>query len=293
MDIKTVRTLVAIADNRSFLAAAQSMGKSLSNVSLQVQALEKELDVQLFDRSSRPPRLTEAGSDFVLRSREMLVHWEILQTSVSGNSGQGQLKVGAVHTAVAGGVSVALGRMRKRHDGLFLQLHTALTTELIRQLQNQTIDCAIITETVNTVMGMRFLPVAREELGVIANQEARGENFREILESNPYLRFNRQATLAQLIDSELKNRGIRVDATMEITTLDAIESLVRNGLGVSVVPVGRTVRPLPRSIRRFSFSEPRFYRSLGLMVKEDCPRMHLVEILLEELRRAYAMTGNQ
>jgi DNA-binding transcriptional LysR family regulator len=287
MDIKSIRTLVAIADHRSFQAAAHVLEMSVSNVSLQIQALEANLGVKLFDRSSRPPRLTEIGKDFVVRSRELLVSWENLSSNVIDNPRYGALKIGAVHTSVAGGVSRALGCLRKRDPGLFLQLHTALTPQLIKQLQNQSIDCAIITEPATQIIGARYTEIAREELGVIAHHNAVGDDFREVLSSNPYLRFNKKATLAQQIDGELQRRNIRVNSTMEITTLDAIESLVKNGLGVSVVPIGKNVRTLPRGIKCLPFESPRFYRKLGLVVREDCPRLHFVNLFLEELVNAY------
>jgi DNA-binding transcriptional LysR family regulator len=252
-----------------------------------MNALEEHLGVRLFDRSTRPPRLTEVGADFVAQSRELMVSWEKLGNSIHINQSQGTLKVGAVHTAVAGGVSVALGRLRKRDIGLFIQLHTALTTELIKQLQNHGIDCAIVTEPENPVLDMHFFPLAKEELGVIAHREVVGKDYRQVLSNNPYIRFNRQATLAQYIDAEIKRREIQINPIMEVTTLDAVESLVKNGLGVSVVPIGKNVRSLPRSIQTLPFTSPKVYRTLGLMVRDDCPRMHLVELLLEELYRAY------
>jgi len=287
MDIRSIRTLVTVADHRSFQAAAKVLQMSISNVSLQMNALEEHLGVRLFDRSTRPPRLTEVGADFVAQSRELMVSWEKLGNSIHINQSQGTLKVGAVHTAVAGGVSVALGRLRKRDIGLFIQLHTALTTELIKQLQNHGIDCAIVTEPENPVLDMHFFPLAKEELGVIAHREVVGKDYRQVLSNNPYIRFNRQATLAQYIDAEIKRREIQINPIMEVTTLDAVESLVKNGLGVSVVPIGKNVRSLPRSIQTLPFTSPKVYRTLGLMVRDDCPRMHLVELLLEELYRAY------
>ncbi len=287
MDIKSIRTLVTIADHRSFQTTAQVLEMSVSNVSLQVQALEADLGIKLFDRSSRPPSLTEIGKDFVVRSRELLISWDNLSSNVIDNPRYGALKIGAVHTSVAGGVSKALGCLRKRDPGLFLQLHTALTPQLIKQLENQSIDCAIITEPATQVVGARYTEIASEELAVIAHRDALGNDYREVLSQNPYLRFNKQATLAQLIDGELKKRSIRVNSTMEITTLDAIESLVKNGLGVSVVPIGKNVRSLPRGIRCLPFESPRFYRKLGLVVREDCPRLHFVNLFLEELANAY------
>ena len=287
MDIKSIQTLVTIADHRSFQAAALVLDMSISNVSLQMQALEREFGEALFDRSTRPPRLTDTGAELVSRSRRLLQLWDELGSNVVGNK-RGILKIGSVHTAVAGGVSVALGRLRKRDPGLFLKLHTDLTTELVKQLQNQKIDCAIITELEKPVIDMQFTAIARDELVVIAHRHARGDDYREVLTSNAYIRFNRHATLAQLIDAEFKIRNISVDTSMEIATLDAISSLVKNGLGVSVVPVGKNLKSLSKGLRTLAFTDPPVYRTLGLLCRVDNPRGHLIVSLLEELQRTYA-----
>ena len=292
MDIKGIQTLVTIADHRSFQAAADALGMSISNVSLQVRGLEIDLNARLFDRSSRPPQLTRVGNDFVQRCREVLIHWNNLQSSLSTDPDQGALKIGAVHTSVSGGVSTALGRLRRKKPGLFFQLHTDLTPNLIHELKKQNIDCAIITKPDQIDPEMQFTEIAQEELRVIANREADGNNYRDVLERNPYIRFNKQATLAQSIDRELKKRNINVSANMEVTTLDAVASLVKNNLGVSIVPIGKNVPPLPRQIKTLAFASDRFYRTLGLLTRADCPRMHLVGLLEAELSIAYHHPAN-
>ena len=292
MDIKAIQTMVAIADHRSFQAAADALGMSISNVSLQVRGLELDLDTRLFDRSSRPPQLTSTGVDFVQRCRDVLVHWNNLTSGITSNPGQGVLKIGAVHTSVSGGVSTALGRLRRKNTSLFFQLHTDLTPNLIHELKKQNIDCAIITEPDHIDPEMQFVEIAREELGVIANRGADGESYREVLEKNPYIRFNKQATLAQSIDLELKRRNIHVNASMEVTTLDAVASLVKNNLGVSVVPIGKNVPSLPRQIKTLGFTSNRFHRTLGLITRVDCPRKHLVDLLKKELSIAYHDASN-
>ena len=287
MDIKSLQILVAIADHHSFQLAAHVLGMSISNVSLHMQNLESHVGVALFDRSTRPPTLTDAGTETVADARALIRQWERLGQGAIDRENSGRLKIGAVHTAVAGGVSVALGQLKKQEPSLFLQLNTALTTELILQLQQGTIDCAIVTEPPAPILDTRFIPIATEELGVIAHHSATGTDFRSVLESNPYLRFNRKATLAQQIDQALKARNIKVNTTMEITTLDAIESLVKNRLGVSVVPIGKYVRKLPAGIQSIAFANPPELRRLGLLVKDRCPRSHLVDLFVKALLKAY------
>ena len=79
MDIKNLYTLIAIADRGSFAEAAVALRLSLSAVSMQMRALEEELGIMMFDRSRRPPVLTEAGLDFTQpvpeQARRQLNEW--------------------------------------------------------------------------------------------------------------------------------------------------------------------------------------------------------------------------
>ena len=63
---------MAIADQRTFAAAAQVVGLTQSAVSLQIKALESELGVTLFDRTRRPPVLNADGRALVDRAREII-----------------------------------------------------------------------------------------------------------------------------------------------------------------------------------------------------------------------------
>ena len=290
MDIKHLRTLVSIADHQSFQAAARALHMSVSNVSLHIAGLENHVGTQLFDRSSRPPKLTSAGLEIVARGRHLLNDWEELTNSVQTQDGGGVLKVGSVHTAVAGGVARSLGSLRRSHPEIYIELQTGLTSDLGNLVESNQIDCAVVTRDRSKTQHLAFHPLAEEELGVVAHQSAKGKTYREVLSTNPYLRFNRNATLALLIDEELKRRRIRVSSTMEITTLDAIESLVMNGIGVSIIPLGRNVRKLPKNVRTLPFSRPALVRSLGVLHRPDTPRKHLVEHLLSALHSVYRTT---
>ena len=112
MDVKTLHTLIAIVDHRGFAAAGRAVGLSPSGVSLQIKALEGELGLRLFDRTARPPRLTAEGELFVGRAREVVAQWERLTDSLSGESLNGVLDLGAVPTIVSGNLPGALRRLR-------------------------------------------------------------------------------------------------------------------------------------------------------------------------------------
>ncbi len=285
MDVKSLYTMVAIADYGSFAEAGKAIGLSISGVSLQVRALEEETGVSLFDRSTRPPTLTERGHDFVQKAREVIVHWEKLSKSLKRDAARGVLRVGAIHTTVSGLVPRALRQLQIKRPELHIQLVTALSHELEDLLRRGSLDCAVVTEPEALSSDFSFHKVSDEPLVVIAHVSVKGTKDRELLESNPYVRFNRLARLARFIDANLSRLGISVKSQMEVDTLDGVIALVANSLGVSIVPVRKSYHPFPPEIRSVPFGKPNIVRRLGVVQLSNSHRAHLVDLFVEELSK--------
>ena len=72
MNLRALRSLVAIQDSKSFVEAAQRLKINQSAISMQIKALEEELQVALFDRSDRPTVMTPTGIAIARSAREIL-----------------------------------------------------------------------------------------------------------------------------------------------------------------------------------------------------------------------------
>ena len=144
MDVKTLYTLIAIADHGSFIEAGNRIGLSLSAVSMQIRALEEELATAIFDRSRRPPMLTDAGMALVHRSRDLIAHWESMSAALKKGATLGLLKLGSVHTCASGVLPLALRHLQKQGCGLEVHVTTGLTHDLERSVYHRQLDVAIV-----------------------------------------------------------------------------------------------------------------------------------------------------
>lgn len=284
MDIKTLYTLVAIADRGSFAEAGSRIGLSLSAVSMQIRALEEELEMTIFDRSRRPPILTDAGLGLVHRARDLIAHWESMSASLNKGSAVGLLKLGSVHTCASGVLPLALKHLQKRGHGLEVHVTTGLTHDLERAVYHRQLDVAIITEPEMQRSGLEFLPFVDEALVVIVHKSVKGVTDQEVLESTPYVRFNRSARVGNLVQEEIVRRKITVRSAMEIDNLEGVIAMVANGLGASVVPARGVKNEFPSTVRVLHFGAPPVTRRLGILVPTENPRAHLSQVLLEALR---------
>lgn len=288
MDVKTLYTLVTIADRGSFAEASKVLGISLSAVSMQMRSLEEELDIKLFDRSRRPPVLTENGLYLTVRARELIAHWESLSDSLKREATGAILKLGAVHTAVSGVVPPALRRLQNQGHGVEIRLTTGLTHELEVAVLRGELDAAIVSEPEVERSELEFHVIVEEPLVVIAHASVAGDNDQELLENNPYVRFNRLAHVGRMVQHEFDRREITVASAMEIDSLEGAIAMVANNLGVSVVPDRGLLPALPTSIRIIPFGNPPIIRRLGLLMARGNPRIQFSHLLLQALKETAA-----
>jgi len=284
MDIRHLKTLLAIADHGGFAAAGAAIGLTQSAVSLHVKALEESLGVVLFDRQRRPPVLNSHGRELVLKSREIVGLYDRLRQSFHPQALSGVLDLGAVPTVITGMLPAALVALRASQPGLHIRVANGLSEELVGRVDDGELDGALVTEPSRLANSLDWQPVAREPLVVIAPASLEGDD-RSLLESLPFIRFQRYAWAGRLIDTQLRDRGIRVRTGMEMDSLEAISLMVSHGLGVSVVPRRPIPAPFPPGVRALAFGDPPVYRVVGLVMRAANPRAMLLEVLRRQLRR--------
>lgn len=293
MDVKTLYTFIAVVDHGSFAEAAKTMKVSVSSVSVQMRMLEQDVGLLLFDRSRRPPVLTGEGREFAERARSVIQNWELLSENLKRSANSGVLKVGAVHTAVAGVVPPALLRLRETVPELSVRLSTGLTHELEVLLRAGRIDVAIVTEPESLTPHMCFRTFCSEPLVVIAHEKAAGNDFRSILKNNAYVRFSRMARVASIVEERLAELGIEVGSQMQVDSLEGVISLVESGLGVSIVPYRRGGDPLGKRVKIYPLGASPTYRRLGLLMIKDNARQRFADLLYEALHEEAEIAGRR
>ena len=99
MTIRRLRTLVAIADTRTFSAAADAVQITHAAVSQQMQTLEADLGITLFDRSTRTPQPTPLANRIIAKARCLIADYDNLVPTVLNDSGlNGHISLGVLRT---------------------------------------------------------------------------------------------------------------------------------------------------------------------------------------------------
>jgi len=285
MTIRQLRTLVAIAEAKTFTAAAEVVHITHAAVSQQMRALEAELGLTLFNRTTRTPELTPIALQIVAKARQVIADYDNIVPSVLADGGlSGVLALGVMRTTLTGLTPQAVAALKAKYPEIGLHIRPGLTSTLLAEIEQGRLDAAIISRPFHMPVGMAFRTLAREPLQLIAAADEAETDPIALLQTRPFIRFNRGAVLGALIDNWLVTHRIKVRETMELDSPEAIASMVHADLGVSIVPdmAVRAQEAVP--VKRLSLGPEAPERVLGLAYPED----HVKARALEELFAAYA-----
>jgi len=141
MELRHLRYFVAVAEERNFTRAAQRLHIAQPPLSRQIQQLEETLGVQLFERNSRPLKLTETGKFFYSHAVQLLAQTAELESMTRrvGNI-ERSLSVGFVGSTLYGMLPKIIRRFRDENATVELSLHEMSTMDQIRALKDGRID---------------------------------------------------------------------------------------------------------------------------------------------------------
>ena len=243
MELRHLRYFVAVAEERNFTRAAERLHMAQPPLSRSIQQLEETLEVQLFQRDSRPLKLTETGKFFYAHAVQLLAQTAELESMTRrvGNI-ERSLSVGFVGSTLYGMLPKIIRRFRDENATVELSLHEMSTMDQIRALKDGQIDIGfgrIRHEDPN----IRRV-ILREEKMIVALPEghplsllkpilALGDLVSETLIIFPK---SPRPSYADQVLSVFQDRGLKPRRIYEVRELQIALGLVAAGEGISVVP---------------------------------------------------------
>jgi len=254
-----LRILKAIAAEGSFKRAADSLYVSQPAVSLQVQNLERQLDVPLFDRGGRRAQLTEAGHLLLSYGDRILSLCEETCRAIEDlqNLQGGTLIVGASQTTGTYLLPRMLGLFRQKYPDVAVQLHVHSTRRTAWSVANGQIDLAIIGGEIPPELqdSLEVRPYAEDEMALILPMFHPFARLHQIEKDDLYklqfIALDSQSTIRKVIDQVLTRCGIetrRLKVEMELNTIEAIKNAVQSGLGAAFVSISAIEKELQMGV---------------------------------------------
>jgi len=287
MNLRFLRTVIALSQHASLNAAARSLGLSHSAVSLQIKALEEELQFPILDRSRRPPVLTGEGMALVEHARRIEDIAADIRALADGSRLHGRATLGAVPSTIPNLAAPALAAFRADHPDLAIELTAALSHRLLALVADGSVDAALVTDPGEEDPDLAIEPICAEEIRLLA---AAGEDVSDatrLLRERPFVWFDRRSRLSQQVEAYLAGLRIRPRTALEVDSFEAVEALVRHRLGISILP-RRTLASAPAGIRSLPLPGAPMARRVVLASRRASPRTLLTTRLAAALRRHVA-----
>lgn len=254
-----LRILKAIIKEGSFKRAADSLYVSQPAVSLQIQNLEKQLNIPLFERSSKRAILTDAGNLLLRYGGRILALCEETCRALEDlqNLQGGTLIVGASQTTGTYLMPRLIGLFRQRYPQVTVQLQVHSTRLISWSVANGQVDVAVIGGEIPLELKdvLQVTSYAEDELALILPTTHKFSKMTNIQKEDLYrLRFialDTQSTIRKVIDKVLNEYDIdssRFKIEMELSSIEAIKNAVQSGLGAAFVSVSAIAKELELGI---------------------------------------------
>jgi DNA-binding transcriptional LysR family regulator len=283
MNLRQLKTLIAIAKHGNLAKAADAIALTPSAVSQQMTSLEDEVGISLFDRTTRPPSLTYQGQQLLEAAVSITQTADNVLAAIKGRNMSGAFNIGAVRTSIFGFLPRAISKLKEESPLLKINLRMGHSDDLMFDVSSGKLDAAVIADPQTIFPELAFNAFIEEPLVAIAKLGTSYESTQELLSKHEYIHFNRNVPLARMIDAELTKQNVPIKSSIQIDSIYGIIQCVANGLGVSVVPCTAITNPFPMNVEAFPFGEPQIYRRIGIVQKANSPKDFLIKSLHDKL----------
>src|SRR5437588_6136546 len=243
MEIRQLKAFLAIAEARTFTAAAQRIHYTQAALSMQIKQLEKEVGLPLFLRMPRRVVLTEAGERLLERAHLILREHDAALAELAELAGaeHGRLRVGSASGMVSAEALPAILKMlRKGHAHAEVSVRSWTSEELVKRILAGELDMAFVSLPVQA-RNIETELLSEDQLVAVASPRHRLAKQKVIsafaLAGEKLILGERGGNTRRLIDQFFAQAGMTPKIVMDLSRMAAIKRMVEEDIGVGIVPL--------------------------------------------------------
>lgn len=292
MTFTQLEYIIALDTYRHFTLAAEHSHVTQPTLSMQIQKLEEELGVTIFDRSKQPVMPTEPGVEIIAQARHIILHRNMLQDMVQQKKGllTGELRIGIIPTLAPYLLPLFIPPFTEKYAQVKMIISELTTDRIIRQLQEGSIDAGILVTPLHH-KGIKEHVLFYEELQVYVSKKnalykknyvlakdidpdklwllEEGHCFRSQIESLCELR--KKSTKGSYFD-------------YETGSIETLRRMVDMNDGITILPELATL-DMPDTQQQLirHFKKPAPVREVSVVVQRDFMKKRLIDALRQEI----------
>jgi LysR family hydrogen peroxide-inducible transcriptional activator len=295
MTLVQLEYIIALDTHRHFATAAEHCHITQPTLSMQINKLEQELGVRLFDRSKQPVLPTEAGTEIIEKARRIIAERDELLESIDSRKGMinGELRIGIIPTLAPYLLPLFVLSFASRFPQIKLTV-IELTTQLVMaRLREGKIDAGILVTPLQE-QGIKEDVLFYEELVAYVSKSnaVYQKNYvltKDIDPNKLWLMEEGHCFRSQIINlCELRKKtwgGSHFE--YEAGSIETLRRMVDLNDGITIIPELATLDMTTRQLQHLRhFRHPAPVREVSLVVHRDFVKRKLIEVLKQEILKA-------
>lgn len=308
MTLSQLDYIVAVDTYRHFATAAETCHVTQPTLSMQIQKLEDDLGVLIFDRSKQPVVPTETGQAILRQAREVLQAARRIPELVkeSRDDISGEFKVGIIPTLAPYLLPYFIGAFMDRYPAVTVQIQESTTEQILERLKNGLLDVGVVVTPLHEA-GLTEIPLFYEPFTVYT-ADSHSLAQKSVISTDDLLTdglwllteghcFGRQ--VANLCGSDRSSgqqrlKGVKADTTRqplrhamlryETGSLETLIKLIDKQDGYTLLPYLATLDlDTIRQARIRPFDDPQPVREVSLVIHRSLLRKKLIDALKTEI----------
>ncbi len=278
MDLRALACFIAVAENHHFGRAAEYLHMTQPQVSRLVAALEKDLALRLFDRSSRTVRMTAFGRAFLTEAQAVLAAADHARRVAdrAARAGLGMLAIGTLSSLPFTTVLPRIVRSVIRSwPDLRFSFHELSTHQQVEALMDKRLDVGFVRLPVRDLpRALVVTEILSEPLMLVLPEEHPLAALQEVpvakLQGEAFVGYSEDlgGGLPDVVRALCQRAGFVPRVVQETTRVPVAVSCVAAGLGIGLVPATYAQIPIPGAVYRM-LDDPAARASIALAYRRD------------------------
>lgn len=293
MDFGQLEAFVQVAARHSFSRAAEVLQLTQPSITARIQALERELGEDLFERTGRGIRLTDAGTIFLAYAERILQMLQEGKDSLEEvrSVQAGNLRLGSALTICTYVLPRILHTFHERYPGVEVSVRSGRSEQVLAMVLSDEVQVGLVRSLVHP--DVETVDLYEDEVVLTTNPEhpfARSGNATiEEVAAQPVILFDRGSSYYGLIHSLFRDAGVVPTVAMELDSMEATKRMVEEGLGIALLPRVCLERELASgNLVEVTVSDAAAVsRRIALIYRRGRRRARTVQAFLEVLESIY------
>ncbi len=290
MTITQLNYVLAVAEYLNFTLAAEKCFVTQPTLSMQIQKLEEELEIKIFDRNKKPIQLTEVGKKIVHQAKSIVNEADRIKDIVEQQKGfiGGDFKIGIIPTIMPTLLPMFLKNFIRKYPKINLIVEEHTTDEIISRLQKGQLDAAIAATPLNESDLNEIVLYYEPFVGYFPSEFRNGstELSPNDLNVNDILLLQDGHCFTNGILNICKASKLDQSQSFELTSgsFETLIGLANEGLGVTLLPYLHTLNLSEKDKKNIiEFADPKPSREVSLIFPKNELKIHIVDALRQTI----------